>query len=422
MGIELAPGNNQVGVNFAEFNLPAEVILLDSFNTTNQRLLIVGEEEDDFFGKTSATGYSRMYINSNDDRPRSEAILDSMFFTLDVVSVNGVNLDDPKYYSVHRLAEPILDTVYYNFNTLIYEEEPIAFEEITFGETKDTTLNLQVDEVFSEEIFGKMKRGPELENIFNFRDYFPGVAIKAREGDNTTVGINLGINTALVAYFHYDGDTVAENYRISTLSSRSFNGVQNDRTGTPTQIVSERGQNYDVGDIVGAKANLGMVIKLDTSPISEFLDSLSGIVFNQVTFEFEEIEEYPETQNPLFSGYLLFTDEENNFIYKGEEISPLTVQRTGQPQVEEDENGNLSPLNRAPAQLVFNETTDSYVTDLTSHINALFREQLNLRDWIFYGGIYSKRSTLEDDFKRSLRQMKINKNNIKVKAIYSTMR
>ena len=56
VGLELAPGNNQVGVFFAEFDLPAEVVLLDSFNTTNQGLLVVGEEVDPYFGKTTGIG------------------------------------------------------------------------------------------------------------------------------------------------------------------------------------------------------------------------------------------------------------------------------------------------------------------------------------------------------------------------------
>ena len=97
VGLQLAPGNNQIGVFFTEFDLPAQVVLLDSFNTTNQGLLVVGEEEDPFFGKTSGIGYSRMFIDQVDDRPSREAFYDSVFFNLDIVSVNGENLDEPKY-------------------------------------------------------------------------------------------------------------------------------------------------------------------------------------------------------------------------------------------------------------------------------------------------------------------------------------
>ncbi|MFC3416538.1 DUF4270 family protein [Algoriphagus hitonicola] len=419
VGIELAPGNNQVGVYFAEFELPAEMVLLDSFNTTNQSVLVVGEEEDDFFGKTSGTGFTRMYINSTEDRPETEAILDSIFFTLDVVSVNGQNLDEPKYYSVHRLTEPILDTLYYNFNSLAFEENPIAFEEFIYGETKDTVVNLQVEEEFAEEIFGKMKRGPEFENLFSFRDYFPGVAVKAREGDNTTSGINLGSNTAIVAYFHYPGDTIAESYRISTLSSRSFNGVKNDRSGTPIEQISERGENYDVGQTVGLKSNLGLTIKLDTSPFDEFLDTLSGVTFNQVTFEIGEINEVPDGQNPPSFLVSYFTDSSNEILNRPSDRQPLTVQRDGQPQVTLDENGDEEPAYQAPAIATYSSEDEKYIVSVTSYTNALFRGQLERKDWLLYA---NSPDTQGDDFKRSFRQFKVNQNNIKVKAIYSKTR
>jgi hypothetical protein len=422
VGIELAPGNNQVGVFFVDFGLPAEVVLLDSFNTTNQSILVVGEEQDDYFGKTSGMGFTRLFINAVEERPESEAILDSMFFNLDVVSVNGQDLENPKFYSVHRLTEQLQDTLYYNFNELSFEENPIASSEIEFGETKDTTLMIPVTEAFAEELFGKMKRGTEFNNLFTFREYFPGVAIKAREGDNTTIGVNLGFETGITTFFHYPGDTVATTYEISTASSRSFNSVKSDRSGTPTAVVTERQVAYKTGGIVGAKANLGMVIRLNTEPIEEFLDTLSGVIFNQVIFEFDEIESYPEDQNPLFSGYLYFTDESNNFIFNGEELLPLAVQRTGQPQIGEDENGNLVPINIAPAQMLLNPSRTSYSTDISSHFNAIFRGQIPRRDWIFYGGTFFRRSSGNDDFKRSFRQFKVRDNNIKVRVIYSKIR
>lgn len=49
VGLELAPGNNQIGVFYRDFNLDAQVVLLDSFNTTNSTVLLAGHETDGFF-------------------------------------------------------------------------------------------------------------------------------------------------------------------------------------------------------------------------------------------------------------------------------------------------------------------------------------------------------------------------------------
>lgn len=418
VGIELAPGNNQVGVFFTEFELPAEVVLLDSFNTTNQSLLVVGDEEDSYFGNTSSTGYTRMFFEVTDEKPRAEAILDSMFFSLDIVSVNGQNLDEPKFYSVHRLTESILDTLYYNFSELAYEENPIASSEIEFGETKDTTVLMPVTPEFSEELFGKLKRGTEFNNIFTFRDYFPGVAIQAREGDNATIGVNLGTQTSILTYFHYPGDTVASSYEINTASSRSFNGVKSDRTGTPTEVVVEKQRAYQTGDFVGMKANLGMTIKIDSSPIDEFLDTLSGVIFKQVQLEIGEIETVPEGQNPLAFFVSYFTDDSNEILTRADGQS-LTIQRDGQPQNTIDENEQTIPAVIAPAIGAYNSGQGTYVVGITSYFNGIFRGEVTRKDWLLYG---NSSETTGDDFKRSLRQFVVRNNRIKVKVIYSKIR
>lgn len=421
VGIELAPGNNQIGVFFQEFELPAEVVLLDSFNTTNQGLLIVGNEDDSFFGKTEGIGYSRLYIDATKVRPRADAILDSVLFSLDIVSVNGGSLDEPKYYSIHELAEPFLDTVYYNYDELLFKSTPFSSVDIEFGEIKDTTVSFPVAESFAIELFGKMQSGNEFNDLFSFRKYFPGIAIKSREGDNTTAGISLGFSTGLFFYYHYLGDTASIRYDITTASSRSFNGVKSDRSGTPTQIVTEKGKSYDVGPLVGMKANLGMVIKLDTSPLDAFLDSLTGVTFNQADLVIGEHQTLSEGQTPLpwFTAY--FTDNSNEVLSRPSDRQPLTVQADGQPQVDFDSKGNEQPAFIAPAVATYDREKKIYLMPITSHLNALLRNKIVRKDWLLYADTPYQDSP-GDDFKRSFRQFVVGKDKIKVKVIYSKTR
>lgn len=420
VGLELAPGNNQIGVFYQEFNLDAQVVLLDSFNTVNSGVLVVGSESDDFFGKTEGTGYSRLYIDATKNRPRVDAILDSMFFNLEVVSVNGSNLDQPKKYKVHKLTEPILDTLYYNFDKVPFEANSFAEIDIKFDEVKDTVLRLTVNEEFQEELFSKMKDGPEFNNLFNFRNYFPGVAVKSREGDNTTVGVALGGNTGIAVFYHYDGDTVASKYDITTFSSRSFNGIDSDRTGTPIESVVEYGESYDVGPIVGMKSTMAMAIRIDTSPLDAFLDTLSGVTFNQVNFTMGAIESQDEDNNPITGMVMIFVDQENEPIQSTINKAPLYVQGEAQAQVILDSNGDKVPNNTFSSSAVLRYDTDKkyYLTGITSHVNAIFRGELQRQNWL----LYASTPTTGDDFKRSLRQFKVNKDKITVKVIYSKSR
>ncbi len=415
VGLQLAPENNQIGVFFQEFNLDTEVVLLDSFNTTNQSILVVGDEVDPYFGKTKGTGYTRLFIDTFEERPRSDARLDSVLFTVDVVSVNGTDLDEPKIFTVHRLTEPILDTLYYNFDALQFEEEPLAGSEVTFLESKDTTLRLPVSPEFANELFNKMRRGEEFEDLFSFRDYLFGVALQIDDNANTTTGVNLGFETGFEVYYSYQNDTVSTVYPISTASSRSFNGVESDRSGTPTEVVQDYGVAYKTGSKVGMKSNLGMVIKVDTSPFNEFLDTLQGITFNQINFEIGEIDEVPEGQNPIPFMIMYFTDESNDILTRSDG-QPLTVQLDGQPQVAEDEDGNIEPTVIAPAELVYDQILEKYVVQITSHTNAVYRDQLMRKDWLLYG---NSPSAAGDDFKRSFRQFVVDNNKLKVRAIYS---
>lgn len=420
VGLELAPGNNQIGVFYQEFNLDAQVVLLDSFNTVNSGVLVVGNESDNFFGKTEGTGYSRLYIDATKDRPRTEAILDSMFFNMDVVSVNGSDLDKPKKYMVHKLTEPILDTLYYNFDKLSYEENSFAEIDITFGEVKDSVLKLTVKEQFQEELFEKLKRGIEFNTLFNFRNYFPGIAVKSREGDNATVGIALGGNTGIAVFYHYDGDTVSARYDINTFSSRSFNGIKSDRSGTPIESVTEYGESYDVGPIVGMKSTMAMALRIDTSPFDAFLDTLAGVTFNQVNFTMGAIENQDEDNNPITGMVMIFVDQNNEPIQSTINKFPLYVQGDGQAQVILDSNGDKVPNNTyaTSALLTYDSEEKNYLVGLTSHVNAIYRGDLLRQNWL----LYASTPTTGDDFKRSLRQFKVNKDKIKVKVIYSKSR
>lgn len=400
---------------------------MDSFSTTNQVVLTVGEEEDDFFGKTSGEGYTRLSFDTNATLPEEDALLDSVLFFLNVRSIDGSDLDEPKYYSVHKLTDQILDTLYYNFDELPYETSPFASGEIVFGDKSDTLVSLKVAPEFAEELFAEMKAGIYFNNIFSFRDYLPGVAIKAREGDNTTIGVGLGTGTGILTYYHYEGDTVSKGYGItasvrlsdgSIAPSRAFSGIKSDRSGTPTQVVTETKKAYDVGPLVGMKSGLGMVIKLDTSPLDAFLDTLSGVTFNQVVLDLGEIESQAETQKPPIGITMYFTDARNEILETSTGI-PLSVQADGAPQIFVGEDGVESPNTANPTALIYDSEDKMYSQFITSHVNALYRGQLTRRDWLLYADLPASNG---DDFKRSLRQFVVDKNKIKVKVIYSRSR
>ena len=417
LGLELAPSNNQIGVFYKEIPLDAQVVLLDSFNTTNAGVLIVGDEEDPYFGKTRSTAYTRLHIESGSERPRTDAILDSVFFTLATVSVNGSDLDKKKKYSVHLLSEPLLDTLYYNFSKLPYQASSIAEIEVEFKTAKDTLLKAPMNTVVANEIFAKVKRGTEFNSLFNFRKYLPGVAIVPRAGDNTTAGFSLGGNTGISLFYHYLGDTIAKKYSITTFSSRSFNGIESDRRGTPTEVVRDYQKSYSTGNIVGMKSGLGLAMRLNTRPLDTFLDTLSGVVFNQVTLEIGPIEEQDKGQTPISGMVMKFVDSQNRVLLSTINKAELHLQGDGQLQVIEQEDGTKVPNNFFPSSAILSYEATAKVqrVGLSSYMNALLKKELKRQDLL----LYAITPNTGDDFKRSLRQFKVNKDKVKISVIYS---
>ena len=417
LGLELAPENNQIGVFYKEIPLDAQVVLLDSFNTTNAGILIVGHEEDPYFGITKSTAYTRLHIEQETERPGPLAVLDSTFFTLATVSVNGADLDEEKKYSVHLLDEPILDTLYYNFSKLSYQPTPFASVEVAFKDTKDTLIKAPINTAFANEIFGKLVRGLEFNNLFSFRRYLPGVAIVPRAGDNTTAGFSLGGNTGITFHYHNLGDTTALKYTITTFSSRSFNGIESDRRGTPTEVVQENQKSYETGTIVGMKSGLGLAIRLNTSPLDAFLDTLQGVVFNQVVLRMGPIEDQGDDQTPITGMVMKFVDSQNQVLLSSINKAELHLQGDGQLQVIEDENGNLVPNNFFPSSAVigYNPTEKVLLGGVSSYLNALYTKELQRKDVL----LYAITPNTGDDFKRSLRQFKVAKDKVKLTVIYS---
>jgi hypothetical protein len=417
LGLELAPENNQIGVFYKEIPLEAEVVLLDSFNTTNAGILIVGDEQDPYFGRTTSKAYTRLHIEATAGRPRADAILDSVFFTLATVSVNGSDLDKKKKYSIHLLSEPLQDTLYYNFSKLAYRANPIAEVEVAFKAVKDTLLKTPLNPALAGEMFAKLKSEDEFNSLFNFRKYLPGVAIVPRAGDNTTAGFSLGGNTGITFHYHNLGDTTALKYTITTFSSRSFNGIESDRRGTPTEVVQEYQKSYATGTTVGMKSGLGLAIRLNTRPIDAFLDTLQGVVFNQVVLRMGPIEEQGDDQTPITGMVMKFVDSQNRVLLSSINKAELHLQGDGQLQVIEDENGNLVPNNFFPSSAVlgYDPTSKVHLAGISSYMNSLLKKELQRKDWL----LYAITPNTGDDFKRSLRQFKVNKDKVKITVIYS---
>jgi len=429
IGLVLDPNANQIGVFYAEIPLSAYLVAVDSVRTTNPFILVAGGDNSEFFGRTESIGYSRMAFSSSATRPEAEAILDSAKFSLNINSLTSKNLDQAKSFAVHKLTEPILDTAYYNFSHLAYEESPFASGSFMLKENSDTVVYMALDEALATDMFNKLKsEDPVFNDIFSFRDYFPGFALKGNPDEETTINVPTGTDTGIKLYYRNDEeDTVSSTYTIYTSQSRHFNGVISDRTGTPTEVVVENGTAYDVGSLVGSKSLLGFVVKLDMQPLSGFLDTLENVVFNQATLELGPVENFPDGKLPPQNLIAYFTDESNKILTREEDGALYSIQSNIAVQVVTDEDGNPLPAVSTSGTNYWLFNSEKFIyqpsTPLTSYVDALYRTDVMRTDLLLYPRTPNSNSSppYSNDFVRSLREYIVNQNSIKLKIYYSKM-
>ena len=418
LGLELDPNNNQIGVFYQEIPLTALVIQQDSLITTNPESLVFGSDEGDFFGKTEATAYSRLLFNRDLARPNSTATLDSVRFNFSIRAVNGNDLSTDKTIQVHRLNEQIREVNYYNFSSLDYEEEPIFSSSFNFSNRQDTLVFATITEnAFANELFEALKEGSAFSDIFTFRNFLPGLVFKGGQDENTSFNARPGNNTGFIFFYKNEGDTISRAYPIATgvnnNSARHFNQIVNDPTGTPTAQITEKFVAYDLGERAGAKNNTGILVKLDMSALDAFLDTLENVTFNQVTLEMGPLERNVATNRPPQFLQMFFTNETNRVLLG--DLGAFAVQSDGRPQFDPATGDPF--VGDAPALLAHNRENNIYRQTITSHVNAIYRGNLQRRDFILYplvGGT--------DEYRQSLREFVLDSRSPVLKIFYSKAR
>lgn len=415
IGLELDPTNNQIGVFYIEIPLSADVVQRDSIYTTNVGLVQYGHSESDFFGVTEGTGYTRLFFNRDVARPKEGARLDSVKINLNFREVLAEELVSPKPVSIHLLTEQILDKDYYSFDGLTYEETPIFSTTLDFSARQDTIVNLPIDNAFTDMVFDELVGGNAFEDIFAFRQFLPGLAFK---GEGATFSTRVGNSTGFIFYYTNEGDSISRAYPIASgvnfNLARHFTQLEIDRAGTPTEVVTQKNTAYDLGQFAGGKSTYGLVMKLKTDPLDGFLDTLENVTFNQVILEMGPLESDTSANYPPLYLKMYFTNETNQILVRKDGL-PMMVQQDGSAQV--DATTGEPAYSDRPAILAHLRDENIYKQFLTSHLNAVFRKQIERRDFLFFPG-----TGQTDDFASSLREYQVDNSKIKLKIFYSKSR
>lgn len=418
IGLELDPNNNQIGVSFVEIPLSASVVLQDSFRTTNSNNLVFGSDESDFFGKTEARSYTRLFFNREIPKPASDAVLDSIKFNFNIRSVLADELNTEKTIKVHLLQEQIRDIIYYNFNYLEYEPEPFLEAKLDLSERQDTIISVLAESDFTRKIFDDLKEGSAFQDIFTFRDYLPGIVFTGEIGEQVSLTLRPGNNTGMLFFYRNPGDTVSKIYPLATgvnnNVARHFNQVIRNPEGSNTAGLLEPWTAYDLDGKAGSMNNSGILVRIDMSPLDAFLDTLQNVTFNRASLELGPILNATNTRRPPQLHTMYFTNETNRVLLRNDG-RPMSVHPDNFPQVDPETDEPI--WSETPAYLAYEAETKIYRQQITSHINALYRRKFERRDFLLYPIVGNN-----DEYRQSLRSYVFNSNDVKLKIYYSTTR
>ena len=246
--------NYPVGGDFIENDIQVRVIdtfsietgtfKLDSLITSSTSRILLGSIIDENFGKLTAQSY--LQVKNSDFSIDSDAVFDSIGFTLHYDKYIYGDTTQVQTYKIHRILEtfePFEEDDFYNTSKLEYDPDSLGELTFTPRPNKETdSLYIPMDNELGLEIFDKILEN-DINNSDDFIQYFKGLTIIPDTQSNSHIlGFNVSStsnaeeNSSMRIYYTVDdGDSEGNDYYIDFVISsiaKQFNTIKTDLTGT----------------------------------------------------------------------------------------------------------------------------------------------------------------------------------------------
>jgi len=393
--------DNRLELKRQSFTLDGSQTLFDSINTRNQTVIMAGRYQDGTFGKVEANGFAQLgLVNLNRLLPES-AVFDSVRLEMFIDFFHGNDFSQPQVFSVHRLAEPIYDSLpYFTTSSTNYENVALGAVNKTFVPGVDSMLIMKLDQAFGQDLFTKAKASAnELRTNNEFKAFFNGMAfVPGASNDKSVLGLRVqDERSRLVLYYRTETDTLE--YDFNFAGHNHYSQVIFSPQGSVVQNVTVPYQDVDLGTgKYYTQSSTGLVTKIDFSQIKGLLDTLDNYKINLAELEImvDESTEFLRPPNSLL------------FYYVGADGRIVNVQGTvGAIQV--DGGNQLS--GQTPLQLSYNSTSRRYKGSVTGYVQAVADKRVPYLD-VF---------VLPGRFGSSLNRMVIDQSAIKLNIYYTVV-
>lgn len=268
VGQQIITPNELVVQLIDSFSVQTATVLADTFVTSADSSVLVGQWTDALVGRTLARGFASLAYAANDLPDRAGARFDSLVLVLPLGTAYGDTMQLLNL-NVHRLTEKIRDKTYYNLNSVGYEPTPFLTKIIRpWPRSGSRQLRIRLPDAFSRTFYDKL-RDRTIANEETFDAFLGGLAFVA---DRPTANLLLRLPASagaagLLLYYHESDLSQTRSTLRFPLQGGHFSQIATDRTNTPlqnlrgrTSVVSSRQTQNRSFVIAGAMLNTRLTI------------------------------------------------------------------------------------------------------------------------------------------------------------------
>jgi Domain of unknown function (DUF4270) len=246
-------GDNATNViTIDTFAVQVSTVFLDSFVTSGTSTQLLGRYIDPFFGTITSQNYSDIGTPNPLPVLTNYSVYDSIQLILRINKTFYGDTTKVQRYEVSQLTQvmdfPGIQTAFFNKNSIPYDPTVLGSTDVKINPFAGLTSQRQGDSVkitmpnsMGQDLFGLLFRQPDtITNPTIFRGYFKGLTVYP---DTTLPGAIYGFRDTLILriYYHEPGVVVVQktaDFHLTNAATQ-FNQITVDRTGTPTQSLSE---------------------------------------------------------------------------------------------------------------------------------------------------------------------------------------
>ena len=246
-------GDNATNVvKIDTFAVQVSTVFLDSFVTSGTSAQLLGRYIDPFFGTITSRSYSDIGTPNPLPTLTNYSVYDSIQLIMRINKTFYGDTTQMQRYEVSQLTQvmdfPGVQRAFFNNNSIPYDPLVLGSTEVKINPFAGLTSQRIGDSVkitmpnsMGQDLFGLLYRQPDtITNPVIFRGYFKGLTVYP---DTTMPGAVYGFRDTLILriYYHDPGVVVVQktaDFHLTNAATQ-FNQISVDRSGTPTQSLTE---------------------------------------------------------------------------------------------------------------------------------------------------------------------------------------